>query len=496
MYYCGNHCFMLFNTKEFAAFFAVIFVIYWLLFKWRNLQNLLLLAGSMYFYAQLHYSFPIYLTAIIITSYLLSYFIGKNENHLQRKTLLVTGLCIISAGLLYTKYSGLFFIGIKGLEQWQASVLHILTPVGISFYTFSTLGYITDVYRRKIPAEKNLLTYATYISFFPHLLSGPIPSAATILPQFSKKAEVSLSSIDESVGEILWGLFQKMVVADNISLAVSFCFSQSQELNGSTLFIGVALFGIQLYADFAGYSNIAKGVAGLLGITLLQNFRLPFSSKSVTEYWRRWHISLTNWFYEYIFNPIVVTYRNWGIGAVVFGLMLTFSISGLWHGAGWQFVVWGLLHGAAMVYEALSKRQRKRLSKSIPAFIYNAASNLFVLLFLGFAWVFFRADSVRSAGSILSRIFSKSIAAAPTPYVAKYLLWCLPLIIIEWLQRKGAYTMDITQWIPKRAADTATAGKTAKINYAIKACLYLLLCISIYLLYKKQNTAEYYYFKF
>ena len=158
---------MLFNTKEFAVFFALILAVYWLLFKWRNLQNLLLLAGSMYFYGQLHYSFPIYLASIITVSYSLAYFIGKTENHLQRKILLVIGLCVISVGLLYTKYSGLFFSDIKGLEQWQASVLHILTPVGISFYTFSTLGYITDVYRKKILAEKNLLTYATYISFFP-----------------------------------------------------------------------------------------------------------------------------------------------------------------------------------------------------------------------------------------------------------------------------------------------------------------------------------------
>ena len=498
MYYCGNHRCMLFNTKEFAAFFAVVMVIYWLLFKWRHLQNLVLLAGSMYFYAQLHYSFPIYLSILIITSYLFALLISKNENPLQRKVLLVIGLCLISCGLVYTKYSGLFFSGIKGLEQWQASVLHILVPVGISFYTFSTLGYITDVYRRKISAEKNFLTYATYISFFPHLLSGPIPSAQTILPQFSKKASISLSSIDESIGEILWGLFKKMVVADNISLAVSYCFSQYQELNGSTMAIGVMLFGLQLYADFSGYSSIAKGLGGLLGIELLQNFQLPFSSKSVTEFWRRWHISLTNWFYEYIFNPIVLTYRNWGIWSVVFGLMLTFLISGFWHGAGWQFVIWGLLHGIVMVYEAISRKQRKQLSKNTPVFVYNFCSNLFVLLFLGFSWVFFRASSVNDALQILSHIFSKSIIAAPMQYVAKYIMWCLPMLFIEWAQRKGAYSMDIRQWrIPEIASgNKLTSQKAIQINYAIKACLYLLLCISIYLFYKQQNAVEYYYFKF
>ena len=489
---------MLFNTKEFALFFAVILAAYWLVYKWRSLQNLVLLAGSMYFYAQLHYSFPIYLSALILVSYLAAWLIEKTEHPAQRKAILITGLCVISAGLVYTKYSGLFFSGVKGLEHWQANVLHILTPVGLSFYTFSTLGYVTDVYRRKIIAEKSVLTYAAYISFFPHLLSGPIPAAATILPQFSKKASVSFMSIDESVGEIMWGLFKKMVVADNISLAVSFCFSQYQDLSGSTLFIGVLLFGMQLYADFSGYSSMAKGFGGLLGIELLQNFQLPFSSKSITEYWRRWHISLTNWFYEYIFNPIVLTLRNWGVWSVVLGLMLTFFISGLWHGAGWQFVIWGLLHGCAMVYEYFTKKQRKRLSKKIPAFIYNFFSTLFVLLFLGFAWVFFRAASVADALHILSRICSASIISRPTEYVAKYTVWILPLIMIEWLQRKGAYTMDISQWrIPERASgNSITAQSAIQINYALKICLYLLLGVAIYLLCKKQDAAEYYYFKF
>ena len=489
---------MLFNTREFAVFFTVILVLYWLLFKWRQLQNLVLLGGSMYFYAQLHFSFPIYLSAIITISYLFAFLISKNEHHAQRKALLVTGLVIISSGLVYTKYSGLFFSGIKGLEHWQASALDILAPIGISFYTFSTLGYVTDVYRRKISAERNLFTYATYISFFPHLLSGPIPSAQTILPQFSKKATVSLSSIDESIGEIIWGLFKKMVVADNIAMAVSYCFTQYQDLNGSTLIIGVALFGIQLYADFSGYSSIAKGLAGLLGIELIQNFQLPFSSKSITEYWRRWHISLTNWFYEYIFNPIVVTYRNGGMWTVAFGLMLTFLISGFWHGAGWQFVVWGLLHGVAMVYEAVTRKQRKRLSKQIPSLIYNFCSGLFVLLFLCFSWVFFRAGSVQEAVAILNRICTKSIVSEPLQYVAKYTVWCMPLIIIEWLQSKGAYILDIRQWlIPERISGNAlSAQKAANINYVIKACVYLGLCISIGLLCKKQNAIEYYYFKF
>ena len=483
---------MLFNTKEFALFFAIVLAVYWLLFKWRTLQNIVLLVASMYFYAQLHYSFPIYLSALILISYSFAVAVERNENPGQRKALLVAGLCVISAGLVYTKYSTLFFSNIKGLERWQASALHILVPVGISFYTFSTLGYLTDVYRRKINAERNLLTYATYISFFPHLLSGPIPSAQTILPQFSAPARVTVAGIDESIGEIVWGLFKKMVIADNISLAVSYCFAQYHELAGSTLFIGVFLFGVQLYADFSGYSSMAKGFAGLLGIELIQNFNLPFSSKSLTEYWRRWHISLTNWFYEYIFNPTVVTCRNWGKGAIVFALMLTFFISGFWHGAGWQFVIWGLLHGIIMSYEALTSKQRKKLSKQRP-FLYSLVSHMFVLLFLCFAWVFFRAASVHDAFAILSRIGSAGIITAPEQYVVKYIVWCLPLFIVEWIQRKGTYTMDMAQW---RIGAALSSRKAKQVNTAIKICLYLLVCLAIFFFYKKQNAAEYYYFKF
>ncbi len=482
---------MLFNTKDFALFFAIVLAAYWLLFKWRTLQNMIVLAASMYFYAQLHYSFPIYLSALIIISYGFALAVERSEHAGQRKALLVVGLCIISAGLVETKYLA-FVINQLNSRNWVPGSWSLIAPVGISFYTFSTLGYLTDVYRRKITAEKNLLTYATYISFFPHLLSGPIPAAQTVLPQFSRKASITLVGIDESIGEIVWGLFKKMVIADNISLAVSYCFSQYSELTGSTLIIGVVLFGVQLYADFSGYSSMAKGFAGLLGIELIQNFNLPFSSKSLTEYWRRWHISLTNWFYEYIFNPTVVACRDWGKGAIVFALMLTFFISGFWHGAGWQFVIWGLLHGIVMSYEALTSKRRKKKAKQRPL-LYSLLSHVFVLLFLCFAWVFFRAASVHDAFVILSRIGSSSIIAAPEQYVLKYTVWCLPLFIVEWIQRKGTYIMDMQQW---QIGERLSAANAKQINIAVKLVLYVLVCIAIFCFYKKVNAAEYYYFKF
>ncbi len=484
---------MIFNTKEFAIFFAIVLVIYWLLAKWRPLQNFVLLGASMYFYSRLHYSFPIYLAALILVSFLFSRFIEKNEHPKPRKALLITGICIVSAGLIYTKYSDLLFSNITGLQHWEATALHILAPVGISFYTFAILGYMIDVYWEKIPAEKNLLTYATYISFFPHLLSGPIPSAATVLPQFRSRATVTYAGIDESIGEILWGLFKKMVVADNISMTVSYCFSQHKELNGSTLAIGVLLFGVQLYADFSGYSSMARGVAGLLGINLVQNFNVPFHSTSITEYWRRWHISLTNWLYGYIFNPMVYALRSWRKWAIVASLLLTFFISSFWHGAGWQFVAWGMLHGIVMVYEYLTVELRRHLSERTPSIIYNFFSWLFVVFFLALGWAFFRADNIPDALSILHSIASPGLFATPESYVTRYLVWCIPLFVVEWIQRKGSYTMDIRQWITSEKIPPAAKKQ---LIVAIKSCLYLLLCAAIYQFYKKINFAEYYYFKF
>ena len=284
-----------------------------------------------------------------------------------------------------------------------------------------------------------------------------------------------------------------MVVADNISKAVSYCFSQYSELNGSTIAIGVFLFGIQLYADFSGYSSMARGIAGLLGINLVQNFIVPFHSTSITEYWRRWHISLTNWLYGYIFNPMVYALRTWRRWAIVVSLLVTFFISSFWHGAGWQFVVWGMLHGVAMVYEYLTVEQRKRLSEKIPLVIYNLVSWLFVILFLALGWVFFRANSVPDAVSMLRRILSPGLFTAPESYVTKYAVWCIPLFAVEWIQRKGTYIMDIRQW---HIGACISPARAKQINIAIKSCLYLLLCVSICYLSKKQNSAEYYYFKF
>ncbi len=490
---------MLFNSLEFGVFFAILLAVYWLLYKNRNAQNLILLAGSLIFYAWLHYSFPIYLMAMVSVSYVLGKLIGRQENEKRRKGLLILSLVVLSAGLIYTKYSGFILGNIKGLESWEAGALHILVPVGISFYTFAILGYILDVYYEAIEPEANYLTFATYICFFPQLLSGPIPAATTVLPQFKKKATVSVNSVTEGIGEFLWGLFKKMVVADNISMAVSYCFSANNvDLSGSSLFIGAALFGINIYADFSGYSSMARGCAKMFGIDIIQNFNLPLFSKSVAEYWRRWHISLTNWLYSYIYNPLVFGLKRWGKWGVIVGIFITFFISGIWHGAGWQFIVFGVVNGIAIIFEILTKDIRTRLLGKMPSWLGGLISTFVVLIFMLFSWIFFRANDLAQAMRMIGRICSGSLFSAPDTFVVEYLVWGIPMVVIEWLQRKGRYTLDVDQWLPTKVV-RKRAPKNKKImmlSLGIKLAIYVAICLSIYFFHKKVDMAEYYYFKF
>lgn len=490
---------MFFNTLEFGIFFSVVAVLTWAVSRKMQARNLVLLAASMFFYGMLHYTFPIYLAVLIGISYLMGLLIEKQQNERKRKWLLTTALVVLSAGLVYTKYSGFILGSIPGLQQWQTTALGILVPVGISFYTFAVLGYVLDVYYEAIEAERNVLTYATYISFFPHLLAGPIPAATTLLPQFSRKPQISTNLVIEGIGEFLWGLFKKMVIADNIQMAVNYCFSaNNQALSGSSLFVGAALFGAFIYADFSGYSGMARGCAKLLGIDLVHNFRTPFFSASVSEYWRRWHISLSNWLNAYIYGPISYGLKNRGKAGVLVAVFTTFLISGIWHGAGWQYIIFGVVNGLAIIYEIVTKDIRVRLFGKLPRVVNNILSNFFVVIFMLFAWVFFKANGLEHALSILSRICSASLFTAPSSFVTKYLVWLLPLIIVEAIQYRGSYILDVQQWLPVRVTrkDRNQKKKVSYLHIAISAILFFAIIAAIYYFHKKVNMAEYYYFKF
>ncbi len=472
---------MLFNTENFAKFFAFVLCIYWLFYKWRFIQNIVLLVAGGYFYYCFHKSFPIYLFCLITISYFSGILLNKIEKQETRKVFLVFTIVLLGTGLLYIKYSNLILGSIPGLDAWQASALHIIIPIGISYFTFSTIGYVVDVYRRKTVPEINYITYASYISFFPHILSGPIPSSSQILPQFNKTTIPNWEMIETSIGEILWGLFKKMVVADNIVMAVNYCFANYADQNGSTLFLGVTLFSLYLYADFSGYSDIARGTARLLGFDIARNFQMPFFSRNPAEFWRRWHSSLRKWMLDYLYLPIggnKVSKTKY-----IFLILFIFSFSGLWHGANYTFICWGLLNGIYFLpYIFMGNLVRYKTPPSPGKWLPTLKEFLQMLLtfnLVTISRVFFRSPNIDVVKSFFEKIFSLSLFAAPIPLVTQQLLWCLPMLIVEWVQREGTYVLDMK-----------------KQNIYLRFCVYIVIIVAIYFLYKKQNTTEYYYFKF
>lgn len=472
---------MLFNTVEFAVFFAVVFMAYWSVFRFRDARNMVLLGANWYFYNYLHYTFPFYLLGMILVGYTFAQLIERQEKQNIRKTILTIGIIILGFGLTYIKYSGLILGNITGLQQWQASALHILVPLGISYYTFSSIGYITDVYRRRLPAERNIITYASYISFFPHLLSGPIPSSVTVLPQFSKVRLPGWAQIEHSVGEILWGLFKKMVLAAHAEKIVNYCYASYEDLNGSTVFLGVMLFNLYLYADFSAYSDIARGVARLMGIELTQNFKMPFFSRNPGEFWRRWHTSLRKWMLDYLYLPLGG--NRGGKLQYILAIIFIFSFSGLWHGANMTFVCWGLLNGIYFIPYILTDSMTRYkdiagAGRLLPS-VKEACQIGFTFLLTTLSRIFFRAPNMTVASGLIEKIFSAGIAKAPLKMVWTKVVMFVPVLAFEWVQREKLYVLQLS-----------------KKNVYIRVAGYITVVVLICLLYKKQNASEYYYFKF
>ncbi len=472
---------MLFNTQNFAIFFSIFLVGYWLCYKWKNVQNLVLLLGSGYFYYCFRNSLPVYLYTLIITGYFSAILIDRIEEKKKKKLLLVCSLILIGAGLTYTKYSGFLFGSIPGLSGWQASAMHVIVPIGISYFTFSSIGYISDVYRGKTAVERNFITYAAYISYFPHILSGPIPSSATILPQFSRSRIPTYAEIERSAGEIIWGTFKKMAVADNMVMAVNYCFEHYSYLNGFTLLLGVVSFNLYLYADFSGYSDIAMAISRLLGIELTRNFQMPFFSRNPAEYWRRWHTSLNKWMTNYIYLPMGGNQNN--KFQYIFLILFIFSFSGLWHGASYNFICWGLMNGVYFIPYILTNSLVRYKTLPSPGRILPTLKETWQIA-LTFTLttltrIFFRSPDFQVAGALFRKIFSADLFHAPLPIVARNLWWCVPMMALEWVQREKNYFLEL---------------KTNKVY--LRLILYAIVIFATWQLFPRRDLIEYYYFKF
>ena len=397
---------MIFNSIAFIIFLPIVFIIYWSLRKKSLIyQNLILLIASYIFYGWWDWRFLSLIAFSTVVDFIIGKKISSSETKKEKKYFLLISL-IVNLGLLgFFKYFNFFIESFKesiellGLtfDTWT---LNIILPVGISFYTFQTLSYSIDVYKGKIKHTNDFISFAVFVSFFPQLVAGPIERASHLLPQFLKKREFDYKTAITGISLISYGFFKKIVIADRLAIYVNSVFGDIGNANTISLMFGIIFFSFQIYADFSGYSLIARGIAKLLGFDLMVNFNRPYLASSIPEFWRRWHISLSTWFRDYLYIPLggnrVSTLRNY------YNLIIVFLVSGLWHGANWTFVIWGALHGVYQVIYLLYKKiLNPEDTKSKISQLINISS---VYLLVTFAWIFFRANSFSQALQYINKI--------------------------------------------------------------------------------------------
>ena len=371
---------MLFNSLTYLIFFPLVVTIYFLLPKVKA-RIILLLIASYVFYMAWN---PVYIILILlstVTDFLIGKKIHQTEDQKRRRFFLGISVLINIGVLFYFKYYNFLTESIETAMQWLGLSWEIpqhswLLPVGISFYTFQTLSYTIDIYRRKTGPEHNFIKFALYVTFFPQLVAGPIERPANLLPQFDFLHTFDYKRVSDGLKIMALGFFKKVVVADRVSLIVNEVYNNPADYWGWSVWIATFFFVFQLFCDFSGYTDIARGSAKVMGFNLIENFTGPLYSKNVTEFWRRWHISLSTWIRDYVFTPMGIAMRNLGKYSFVLVMMITFIIFGIWHGANWTFVFFGFFQGIALIYEALSKKMRKRWRKKTNANLYGGILSL------------------------------------------------------------------------------------------------------------------------
>lgn len=445
---------MLFNSIDFAIYLPIVFLLYWFVTnKNLKLQNLLIVIASYVFYGWWDWRF----LSLIVFSTIVDYTVGRKlrteETQLNRKILLWTSILVNLGFLGFFKYYNFFldnfitafsFFG----QEIQGNSLNIILPVGISFYTFQTLSYTIDVYKRKLEPTKDFIAFSAFVSFFPQLVAGPIERATHLLPQFYKKRTFDYSKTVDGMRQILWGLFKKIVIADNCAEYANQIFNNSADMNGSTLVLGALFFTFQIYGDFSGYSDIAIGTSRLFGFNLMQNFNFPYFSRDIAEFWRRWHISLSTWFRDYLYIPLGGS--RGGTWMKVRNTFIIFIVSGFWHGANWTFIFWGALNAIYFLPLLLTNNNRNNLEPVAQGKLLPSIKELsFMLLTFGltvFAWIFFRAENIGHALSYISEIFSTSLFSIPKFAGMRRALITIILVaifvLVEWKGREGQYAIS------------------------------------------------------
>ena len=495
---------MLFNSFEFLIFLPIVFVLYWWVFGYAMrgskhqlfCQNALVVVASYLFYGWWDWRFLLLIAFTTICSYASGIAIGRSQVKWHKKAWMLGNVLINLLILGIYKYYDFFVGSLANLLQIDAQkhLLHLILPVGISFYTFQALSYSIDVYKGKLPPTTNLLAFTAFLSFFPQLVAGPIERATNLLPQFLQKRTFNYADGIDGLRQMLWGMFKKVVVADNCAFYVDQIFANIDCHNAGTLAVAAVLFTFQIYGDFSGYSDIAIGLGKLFGIKLMRNFNVPYFSRDIAEFWRRWHISLTTWFRDYVYIPLggsrpdipqkVKNPALYKKAIIVRNTFIIFLLSGFWHGANWTFVLWGAYHAMLFLPLILLEKNRKYTNvvatlspnnpqpgltsiKRLPTLLEIGQMALtFVLAVLG--WIIFRSDSIEMTGIYLSRMLDVSLWGMP--YLTNKVFTFLPLLIMlgmEWFNRAESHGL-------------AMRGIHSKVvRYGIYMVLSLLIIISM-----------------
>ena len=447
---------MLFNSLQFGLFLPIVFLLYWFVFDrlirrskhQLHWQNAFVVVASYVFYGWWDWRFLILIAFTSFCSWGSGLLISQAKSKPKAKVWMWLNVAVNLSILLTFKYYDFFAVEFARLFNLSSDgiLLKVILPVGISFYTFQALSYSIDVYRGKIQPTKDVVAFFAFISFFPQLVAGPIERATNLLPQFLKKREFNYDIAVDGMRQILWGLFKKIVVADNCAVYVDQVFSSYQTHTGSTLLLAAIVFTFQIYGDFSGYSDIAIGTAKLFGIKLMRNFNVPYFSRDIAEFWRRWHISLTTWFRDYVYIPLGGSRVS--KAKVIRNTFIIFLVSGFWHGANWTFIAWGAYHAILFLPLILTGKNRKYTNQVAEGRILptlKETGQMLLTFFLAvIGWIIFRAESIGLAWEYLCRIFNVSILSIPFMYVGtkKTVLMISIMLILEWVTRRKEHSLQ------------------------------------------------------
>ena len=445
---------MLFNSVAFLVFLPIVFGLYWSFARHLRVQNTLLVISSYIFYGWWDYRFLALIIASSLTDYVVGLAIQRRSDRTGRRFLLAVSIAVNLGILGLFKYHDFFVSSFADLLSGfglnpNVRLLQFILPVGISFYTFQTLSYTIDVYRKKIPATRDLIAFFAFVSFFPQLVAGPIERATNLLPQFTARRSFDVGQAKDGLRQMLWGMFKKVVIADNLAPYVDMVFADYASLDAVALSIGVFCFAIQIYCDFSGYSDIAIGLGRIFGIRLMRNFAFPYFARDIAEFWRRWHISLSTWFRDYVYISLggnrVKTSRR------AANVILTFTASGLWHGANWTFLAWGVLHGLYYLPLMLGGSHRSNtggiaVGRLLPTVReVMAIGTTFALVC--FAWIFFRSESINDAYGFVASFGRGPIVEGDYWHgqFLKPLVLSFAMLAIEWIQRGKQHALDVCE---------------------------------------------------